>query len=231
MKIAVKKYNQWLVELKKNINQSRLKTALQVNSNMLIEYWYIGKQIIQKAEVEGWGAKIIERLAVDLQKEFPEAKGYSVRNLLYMKQFAAVYPDLLITQQAAALIGNNTIVQQPVAQLQKNKKLITQQPVALIENNTIGQQPVAQFGDTIYLLTNPALVNIPWGHHVTLMDKINNTSERLWYINKTIENNWSRAVLQYQVETDLYQRQHKTKKASNFHLTLPKAVYEKNKFI
>jgi predicted nuclease of restriction endonuclease-like (RecB) superfamily len=54
------------------------------------------------------------------------------------------------------------------------------------------------------------------------MDKIKDKEERLWYINKTIENNWSRVVLQYQIETDLYQRQHKTKKASNFHLTLPK---------
>jgi predicted nuclease of restriction endonuclease-like (RecB) superfamily len=263
MKTPVKKYNQWLVELKNNIHQSRLQTALKVNNDMLILYWYIGRQLIQKIDEEGWGAKIIEKLAVDLQKEFPDMKGFSVRNLLYMKQFAASYADLLITQQAAVLIGKSAIgqqavaqnkkqklvqqpaaqlksgnnkitqqpvalmkknksVQQPVAQLKAGKKLITQQPVALIDGNTIGQQPAAQFGNSIYILSNPALVNIPWGHHVTLMDKINDAEERLWYINKTIENNWSRAVLNYQIETDLYLRQHKTKKSSNFHLTLPK---------
>ncbi len=245
MKAPVKKYNQWLVELKNNIHQSRLKSALQVNSNMLIEYWYIGKQIIPKADTEGWGTKIIERLSVDLQKEFPDVKGYSFRNLKYMRQFAAFYPDLLIgqqpvaqlqkskkeliTQQPVALIKKNSkvqFVQQPVAQTKKNNRsVIMQQAAAQLENdmnNIIGQQAVAQFGNVAYILSSPSLVNIPWGHHVTLMDKINDIDERLWYINKTIENNWSRAVLNYQIETDLYQRQHKTKKASNFHLTLPK---------
>lgn len=212
MKTPVRKYNQWLVELKNSIHQSRLQTALKVNADMLVLYWYIGKQIIQKTEAEGWGTKVIEQLADDLQKEFPDMKGFSVRNLLYMKQFAATYPDLLITQQPVALSRKNS------------KNLITQQPVALIKKNKllIGQQPAAQFSNQTYYLSNSALVSIPWGHHVSLMDKINDSDERLWYINKTIENNWSRAVLNYQIETDLYQRQHKTKKASNFHLTLPK---------
>ncbi len=235
MRAPVKKYNQWLVELKNNIHQSRLQTALRVNNDMLILYWYIGRQLIQKIDEEGWGAKIIEKLAVDLQKEFPDMKGFSVRNLLYMKQFATAYVDLLITQQPAALINKSIIgqqavaqtkkhklVQQAAAQLKSGKKLITQQAAALIDKNTFGQQAAAQFGNITYTLSNPSLVNIPWGHHMFLMDKINDTEERLWYINKTIENNWSRAVLNYQIETDLYQRQHKTKKTSNFHLTLPK---------
>ncbi len=252
MRTPVKKYNQWLVELKNNIHQSRLQTALKVNNDMLILYWYIGRQLIQKIDEDGWGAKIIEKLAVDLQKEFPDAQGFSVRSLKYMQKFAATYQDLLIVQQPAAqlkndksnlvqqpvaqlhngkkkitqqpvsLIGKNKLVQQPVAQLQNDKNKITQQPAALMDENTIGQQPAAQFGNNIYVLSNLSLVSIPWGHHVTLMDKINDAEERLWYINKTIENNWSRAVLNYQIETDLYQRQHKTKKTSNFHLTLPK---------
>ncbi len=241
MKLVAKKYNQWLGELKNNISHSRLQTSLKVNSDMLILYWYIGKQIVQKIDAEGWGTKVIEQLSVDLQKAFPDTKGYSYRNLKYMRQFATTYPDLLIgqqpvaqltnskpiTQQPAALIQKNSktsIGQQPAAQLKKNKKnLIVQQPAALLEDdNVIGQQPVAQFSNKIYFLSNPLLVSIPWGHHVTLLDKIKEQEESFWYINKTIENNWSRAVLQYQIETDLYVRQHKTKKASNFHLTLPK---------
>ncbi len=259
MKLVVKKYNQWLGELKNNINHSRLQTSLKVNSDMLILYWYVGKQIVEKIDAEGWGTKVIEQLSVDLQKAFPDMKGFSVRNLLYMKQFASVYPQFLITQQPAAqlnkskknLIGqqpaaqlqkNNKslITQQPVAQLQKNNKipigqqpaaqlkknkknLIVQQPAALLEdNNTITQQPAAQFSNKTYFLSNALLVSIPWGHHMLLLDKIKEEEESFWYINKTIENNWSRAVLQYQIETDLYLRQHKTKKASNFHLTLPK---------
>ena len=213
MKAVVKKYKQWVVELKSNIHQSRLQTALKINTDMLILYWYIGMQILEKIEAEGWGTKVIEQLADDLQKEFPDMKGFSVRNLLYMKQFAIVYPKLLITQQPAALIKKNSkipITQQPAALIKKNKK------------NIIEEQPVARFSNVPYYLSNPLLVSIPWGQHMLLLDKINDCEERLWYIHKTIENNWSRAVLQYQIETDLYQRQHKTKKASNFHLTLPK---------
>ncbi len=244
MKLVAKKYNQWLGELKSNINNSRLQTSLKVNSDMLILYWYVGKQIVEKIEAEGWGTKVIEQLSVDLQNAFPDMKGFSVRNLLYMKQFATIYTDLLITQQPAAQLtkSNLLITQQPVAQLErKNKKpimhqatallkkkkknLITQQPAAQLEINNkiqIGQQAAAQFSNTMYYLSNPLLVGVPWGHHMLLLDKIKEEEESFWYINKTIENNWSRAVLQYQIETDLYLRQHKTKKASNFHLTLPK---------
>jgi predicted nuclease of restriction endonuclease-like (RecB) superfamily len=227
MKIVVKKYNQWLGELKNNIHQSRLQTSLKVNSDMLILYWYVGKQIVEKIDAEGWGTKVIEQLSVDLQKAFPDMKGFSVRNLLYMRQFASSYPNLLITQQPAAILqkNKNLITQQPAAKMQKtNKKAIGQQPVAQLKNDSvIVQQAAAQFSNKIYFLSNPLLVSIPWGHHMLLLDKIKNEEEEsFWYINKTIENNWSRAVLQYQIETDLYLRQHKTKKASNFHLTLPK---------
>jgi predicted nuclease of restriction endonuclease-like (RecB) superfamily len=205
-----------------------LQTALKVNADMLILYWYIGKQIIKKTATEGWGAKIIEQLSVDLQNEFPDMQGFSVRSLKYMQKFAITYPDLLIVQQAAAQLQKKLvkpITQQPAALIKKHKNKIVQRSVAQLQKHSkalIVQQPAAQFSNTTYYLSNHLLVNIPWGHHMLLMDKINDNDERLWYINKTIENNWSRTVLQYQIETDLYQRQHKTKKASNFHLTLPK---------
>ena len=174
-------YKKWLGALKEQIQRSRLQSSITVNTNMLLQYWFLGKQIVQKSDVEGWGATVIEQLTNDLQLAFPDMRGFSVSNLLYMKQFAAVYPDLLITQQ-----------------------------------------PVAQFNGERYCLGNPLLTSIPWGHHTYLLDKIHDPKERLWYIQKTVENNWSRALLHYQVSTDLYLRQQKTKKASNFHLTLPK---------
>lgn len=191
-----RKYSQWLIELKKNIQQSKLQTALQVNTNMLVLYWYLGNELNIKIEKEGWGSNIVQNLSTDLQKSFPDIKGFSTRSMIYMQQFAKAYPNLLITQQAVALI-------------KKTKKTITQQAVALIGNNE-------------YILSNTAVASIPWGHHTLLLDKVENEKERIWYIEQTIENNWSRNILLYQIETDLYTRQHKTRKASNFHLTLPK---------
>jgi predicted nuclease of restriction endonuclease-like (RecB) superfamily len=236
LSIVKKTYRSWLAELKNSIQQSKLHTALQVNSNMLILYWYIGRQIDEKIRKESWGQKVIEQLSADLQKSFPDLKGFSSRNLLYMQQFSAAYPGLLILQQPAAKLksnGKKSITQQPAAQLGKIKRntsnVITQQPVAQLgkikrnTSNVITQQPVAQLEQ--YCLNNPHshIASIPWGHHTLLMDKVAPLEERVWYIQKTIENNWSRAVLQYQIESGLYDRQHKTKKTTNFHLTLPKA--------
>ena len=211
MKNTIKQYRQWLVALKEDISNSKLQAVLQVNQHMLLLYWYLGKQIIQKVDVEGWGAKVILQLAKDLQKPFPDMQGFSARNLRYMRQFANAYPDLLIGQQAAA-------------QLQAEKKNPGKRGNRALQphKTTIGQQAAARFNNKQWFLSNPSLVSIPWGHHMYLLDKIADKEARLWYIQKTIEHNWSRAVLQYQVQTDLFQRQKKNKKHSNFHLTLPK---------
>jgi predicted nuclease of restriction endonuclease-like (RecB) superfamily len=212
MRAAKNKYSHWVAELKQNIQLAKMQTTLQVNKQMLVLYWYLGKQIEEKITKENWGTKIIEQLSDDLQKSFPDLKGFSIRNLSYMQQFAIAYPDLLILQQ-------------PVAKLKNSKKLITQQAAAEIKSkqNVILQQPVAELNQQKYFISNVEVVSIPWGHHTFIIDKITNQEERIWYIKKTIENSWSRSVLQYQIETDLYQRQHKTKKVTNFHLTLPKA--------
>jgi predicted nuclease of restriction endonuclease-like (RecB) superfamily len=211
MKNTVKQYRQWLVALKEDISNSKLQAVLQVNQHMLLLYWYLGKQIIQKVDVEGWGAKVILQLAKDLQKPFPDMQGFSARNLRYMRQFANAYPDLLIGQQ-------------PAAQIQAEKKNPGKRDNRALQphKTTIGQQAAARFNNKQWFLSNPSLVSIPWGHHMYLLDKIADKEARLWYIQKTIEHNWSRAVLQYQVQTDLFQRQKKNKKHSNFHLTLPK---------
>lgn len=65
-------------------------------------YHHIGSEILKRQEQQGWGAKIIDQLSRDLKSAFPEMKGFSARNLKYMKRFAAEYQDITIVQQAAA---------------------------------------------------------------------------------------------------------------------------------
>jgi predicted nuclease of restriction endonuclease-like (RecB) superfamily len=225
MAISKNKYGKWLADLKQNINQQQLQTALQVNSNMLIVYWYLGKEINEKIVNEGWGKGVVAQLSNDLKNSFSTTKGYSVRSLEYMQQFAKEYPNLLIPQQAVAELSSKK------SESKNNKNIITQQPVALIKNSktSIPQQPVAelentitQIGNTTYIISNPLITSIPWGHHTLLLDKIKEVNERIWYVEKTVNNNWSRNVLQYQIDTDLYTRQYKKKKSTNFHLILPK---------
>jgi len=102
-------YGEFLKSLKDRIRQSQIRAALSVNSELIRLYWQIGQEILMRQQQEGWGAKVIERLAQDLKQEFPDMKGFSARNLLYMRAFAEAYPDEQIVQQVVALIpwGHN----------------------------------------------------------------------------------------------------------------------------
>ena len=92
-------YNHFLNDLKTRIRSARTRAALSVNRELILLYWQIGRDILERQEREGWGAKIIERLANDLRVEFPDMKGFSPRNMLFMRAFAEAYPDEEIVKQ------------------------------------------------------------------------------------------------------------------------------------
>ncbi|MDB5001643.1 MAG: hypothetical protein JWR76_2720 [Mucilaginibacter sp.] len=168
-------YISLLNQLKSDIEDARLKVALTVNEQLLELYWKIGNNILIQQSAEGWGAKIIDRLAHDLKLSFPDMKGISPRNFKYMRSFAHTYPEFV--QAALAQTGGlDSIVQVPLAQL-------------------------------------------PWYHHITLLDKVKADEERRFYIREAVKNGWSRNVLVHQIESNLYQRQGNS--ITNFVTTLP----------
>ncbi len=95
-------YPAWLTELKSRIHSAQQRAALAVNRELVLLYWQIGQDILMRQNQQGWGAKVIERLARDLREAFPEIKGFSTRNLKYMRYFAEHCPNQKIGQQAAA---------------------------------------------------------------------------------------------------------------------------------
>lgn len=95
-------YPRILKDLKARIQNAQRKAALAANLELVSLYWEIGSVILQRQAAEGWGAKVIERLSLDLRNGFPDMKGFSPRNLKYMKDFAAAYPGPSILQQPAA---------------------------------------------------------------------------------------------------------------------------------
>ena len=106
--------------LKEKIRLAKQRAILAVNKELIQIYWEIGNTILQQQAERGWGAKVIDKLSADLKSEFPDMKGFSVRNIKYMKAFAAAYP--LFMQQSAAQSQsaekhNLIIVQQLAAQL------------------------------------------------------------------------------------------------------------------
>ncbi|HAH31763.1 MAG TPA: DUF1016 domain-containing protein [Elusimicrobia bacterium] len=190
-----KNYKAWLTELKGKIRNTQLKAAVTVNTQLLEFYWELGADIIAKQTQAAWGSGLIDQLSKDLMSEFPEMKGFSRRNLMYIQEWYLFYTKSIV-QQAVGQIAR-----QPVSQLQKNQ--FVPQPVGQLV-----QQPVA------------LITQIPWGHNIAIISKCENIDEALYYAQSTTKYNWSRTVLVHQIESGLYKREGKA--VNNFAVTLPK---------
>jgi predicted nuclease of restriction endonuclease-like (RecB) superfamily len=97
-------YAETLGEIKRGIQQERLRVVMSANSAMVLLYWDIGRMILDRQEREGWGARVIDRLSADLRGAYPDMHGLSPRNLKYMRAFAAAWPEHSFVQQVAAQI-------------------------------------------------------------------------------------------------------------------------------
>jgi predicted nuclease of restriction endonuclease-like (RecB) superfamily len=95
-------YTDWLAELKTRIHSAQQRAALAVNRELVLLYWQMGQDILERQGREGWGAKVIERLAHDLRSAFPDMKGFSPRNLKYMRSFAQAWPEAEFVQAVLA---------------------------------------------------------------------------------------------------------------------------------
>lgn len=105
-------YGTLLSALKERVRLARLKAVVAVNQELVLLYWSIGKDVLERQAREGWGSKVVERLATDLRAEFPEMRGFSTRNLNYMRSFAEAYPDAEFVQTVSAQLtwSHNTKV-------------------------------------------------------------------------------------------------------------------------
>jgi len=105
-------YGEWLVGLKDRIHNAQQRATLAVNRELVALYWYLGHEILMRQAEQGWGAKVIERLAQDLRLSFPEMKGFSRANLMYMRAFAEAWPEQAIVQQAVGQLpwGHNLVL-------------------------------------------------------------------------------------------------------------------------
>lgn len=95
-------YADWLADLKTRIHTAQQRATLAVNRELVLLYWQIGRDILERQTRQGWGAKVIERLGHDLRTAFPDMKGFSPRNLKYMRAFADAWPDTEFVQAVLA---------------------------------------------------------------------------------------------------------------------------------
>lgn len=190
-------YPALLAEIKTRIRSAHIRASLAANHEMLRLYWDLGRMIRTRQSREGWGAKVVDRLAADLRRAFPEHRGFSPRNLKYMRAFAEAWPEI-------------SFVQRPVAPLAAGKKT----------ESAIVQAPLAQISPaSSSAIVQGILAQLPWYHHVALLDKLDAPADRLWYAAKAVEHGWSRDVLAHHIGSGLHQRQGRA--VTNFARTLP----------
>ena len=110
--LAPEGYADWLADLKSRIHTAQQHASLAVNRELILLYWQIGRDILARQAKAGWGAKVIVRLAQDLRAAFPDMKGFSRANLMYMRAFADAWPDDEIVQQAVGQLpwGHNLVL-------------------------------------------------------------------------------------------------------------------------
>jgi predicted nuclease of restriction endonuclease-like (RecB) superfamily len=95
-------YRNWLTELKQRVERARQRAVASVNRELITLYWQIGREILERQQKQGWGAGVIDRLARDLKAAFPDMRGFSPRNLKYMRAIAQAWPEADFVQQSAA---------------------------------------------------------------------------------------------------------------------------------
>ena len=210
-------YIEWITELKQRYRSAQVKAVIKVNAEKLQFNWLLGRDLVRKKAEERWGSGVVEQLSLDMQRVFPNADGFSVSNLWFMKKWYCFYTQKEAVQK----------LQRPVAELESEK---LQQPVRELNEAKSSrldreklQQPVREFEKTKLHQAGaemPAFfAGVPWGHHIAIITKCKSVDEALFYIKKTVEQGMSRAALINCLKADLYS--HQGKIVNNFTEKLP----------
>ena len=199
-------YYVWLAEIKSRYRSAQLKAAVKVNSEKLAFNWQLGAELVLKKAEERWGAGVVEQLSKDLQNEFPNTEGFTSRNLWLMKQWYLFYSDESYEQKLkqAASVFEQYAINHPFA-------------IDQIANYSLSQTKLKQAASVFPV----PFAFIGWTHHTTIIQKCKNIDEALFYVLKTIENNWSREGLKRAIGADIYHKQ--ASAPNNFASTLVKS--------
>ena len=197
--IKTNEYKKFIQDIKSRIQASQIKAAVKVNVELLKLYWDLAHLIVQKQKESTWGKGFIAEISKDLKKEFPNMKGFSPTNLLYMKKWYLFYTKQKSSQN-----------------VEKNKKSSS--------NSHLKNLPQL-VGDLETIITPEPfeeILQIPWGHNREIITKCQSVNEALFYVNQTIKYNWSRSVMVHQIESNLKQREGKA--ITNFKDKLPEPL-------
>lgn len=180
-------YTQWLCDLKLRYHKAQVKAAVKVNSEQLLFNWQLGRDLVERKAEEKWGKGVVEQVSLDLQAEFPDVKGFSVRNLWNMKRWYLFYS----AQTERVLAVANQILEESSSQkLHQLGAEIMEIPKPHRDGEEMSFPKVFGF--------------VPWRHHVEIITKCKTVDEALFYLQKTIEEGYSRSTLLNVIAADMY---------------------------
>jgi predicted nuclease of restriction endonuclease-like (RecB) superfamily len=213
--ISSENYQQLLVEVADLVQSQRIHAVqtVQTISNQL--YWNIGELIINRQQEFGWGNSIIESLSNDLPNLIGDGISWSTRNLQFMRQLVLEYSNV---NQADSLLPN---VKPTVSHLENAVEILNvKQPVSHLENSNV-KQTVSHLEKLKTLI-----FNVGWGHNILIMQKVENPKARIFYLQQTIKNRYSRAVLLHQIKANAYENYLIKPSQHNFNSALPQHFLE-----
>lgn len=192
-------YAALLHQIKQRVLIAQKRAIYTANEEMLRMYWDIGGMLQQSQQTDGWGKRTLQRLSADLKNDYPEIKGFSVRNMQCMMQFFDAYnQELTMIKTVPCKTAQSTI-----AQLGKASK-----------SNT--QSVIAQSGGHNFTLP---IKHLDWTHNLILMQQVKDINARYWYMVQSITNHWTTRYLQEAIKLDYYGKHGAL--ANNFMETLP----------
>jgi len=225
------------------IEQAQVRLISAANAQMLFHYWKMGNYILYHQNLQGWGGKVIKKLAQAIRFNYPEKKGYSERNLTYMCQFARSYPLSVLrcfieTDARLSLpnirnvtdevlkLNNGQFTQELTAQIQSvdfRELEFTQEVPAQIQNvaKTVSAIYRTDIGDIEKLFLASPVARINWASQMVILNSSLPLGVEYWYMKQSVEMGWSSNVLKMQIESKLYERQINSCKVNNFTTTLP----------
>ena len=223
------------------IEQAQVRLISAANAQMLFHYWKMGNYILYHQNLQGWGGKVIKKLAQAIRFNYPEKKGYSERNLTYMCQFARSYPLSVLrcfieTDARLSLpnirnvtdevlkLNNGQFTQELTAQIQSvdfRELEFTQEVPAQIQNvaKTVSAIYRTDIGDIEKLFLASPVARINWASQMVMLNSSLPLGVEYWYMKQSVEMGWSSNVLKMQIETNLYNRQISNNKVNNFTAT------------
>lgn len=177
-------YSQWLYEIKERYRNTQIRAAVKVNAEQLMFNWLLGKDLATRRVDEKWGSGIVEQVSLDLQNEFPTAKGFSTTNLWNMKKWYLFYSEKLqqIVEEKFDDFCFNQLKQYNGETIKKLQQVVGE-------------------------IDFPAIFAfVPWGHHVQIITKCKDVDEAMFYIRSTIREGWSRNALINYIKADYYHK-------------------------